>query len=287
VRVGERLSEAATLARRAGSDATGWDARLLLAHAVGHGKPLALHPRDEVAQAAASTFEKLWDRRISGVPVQHILGEWDFFGRPFFVDSRALVPRPETELLVETALAEAPSARRVLDLGTGSGILAVTWLAERPESRAVAVDVSTDALALARRNAARHGVLGRLELVAGDWISALSDDTVFDLALSNPPYLAIGDADALSSTVRDHDPAEALFAGADGLDGIRRLLEDAPARLAPGTPFLIEIGAGQADAVSREVAARGAWRLDRIVPDLAGIPRVAVLRRIQVSGRSG
>jgi release factor glutamine methyltransferase len=287
VTVGERLSEAASLARRAGSDATGWDARLLLAHAVGHGKPLALHPRDEVAQATASTFEKLWDRRISGVPVQHLLGEWDFFGRPFFVDSRALVPRPETELLVETALAEAPSARRVLDLGTGSGILAVTWLTERPESRAVAVDVSTGALALARRNAARHGVLGRLELVAGDWISALSDDAVFELALSNPPYLAIGDIDALSSTVRDHDPAAALFAGADGLDGIRRLLEDAPAHLAPGTPFLIEIGAGQADAVSREVAARGAWRLDRIVPDLSAVPRVAVLRRIQVSGRSG
>jgi release factor glutamine methyltransferase len=279
VTVGERLSEAESLARRAGSDATGWDARLLLAHAVGHGKPLALDPREEVAAGTASTFEELWCRRISGVPVQHLLGEWDFFGRPFFVDARALVPRPETELLVETALAQAPAARRVLDLGTGSGILAVTWLAERPESHAVAVDVSTAALALARRNASRHAVLDRLELVAGDWTSALSRRETFDLALSNPPYLAVTEAADLPATVRDHDPSAALFAGADGLDAIRRLLRDVPAHLVAGASFLFEIGAGQADAVEREVAAHEAWRLDRIVPDIAGIPRVAVARR--------
>jgi release factor glutamine methyltransferase len=277
--VGERLSEAESLARRAGSDATGWDARLLLAHAIGHGKPLALDPREPVPAADASHFRELWGLRISGVPVQHLLGEWDFFGRPFFVDSRALVPRPETELIVEIALAEVPAARRVLDLGTGSGVLAVTWLAERPESRAVAVDVSTGALALARANGMRHSVLDRLELVAGDWTSALSDRGTFDLAMSNPPYLATGDAAALSPTVRDHDPAQALFAGADGLDAIRWLLEDVLPHLASGAPFLFEIGAGQADFVEREIAAHDAWRLDRIVPDLAGIPRVAVARR--------
>jgi release factor glutamine methyltransferase len=278
VTVGERLSEAASLARRAGSDATGWDARLLLAHAVGHGKPLALDPRDEVAQAAASSFEELWDRRISGVPVQHLLGEWDFFGRPFFVDSRALVPRPETELLVEIALLEAPLARRVLDLGTGSGILAVTWLLERPGSRAVAVDASVEALELARANGARHSVLDRLALVAGDWTSALTHRESFDLAMSNPPYLPTGDAAALSPTVRK-DPAQALFAGADGLEAIRRLLRDVPSCLASGAPFLFKIGAGQAEAVAREFAAADGWRLDRMVPDIAGIPRIAVLRR--------
>jgi release factor glutamine methyltransferase len=252
---------------------------VLLAHAVGHGRPLALDPAEEVGAGAASTFEDLWGRRISGVPVQHLLGEWDFFGRPFFVDSRALVPRPETELVVETALAEAPAARRVLDLGTGSGILAVTWLAERPESRAVAVDVSTGALALARANGSRHSVLDRLELVAGDWTSALSDRETFDLVMSNPPYLALRDATGLSPTVREHDPAPALFAGDDGLDAIRRLLSDVPRHLAPGAPFLFEIGAGQAEAVFGEVVAHEAWRLDRIVPDLAGVPRVAVARR--------
>ena len=279
MRVGERLFEAESRARRAGSDATPWDARVLLAHAVGHGKPLALDPVAEIGAGVASTFEDLWGRRISGVPVQHLLGEWDFFGRPFFVDARALVPRPETELVIETALAETPAARRVLDLGTGSGILAVTWLAERPESRAVAVDVSTVALALARANGARHSVLDRLQLVAGDWTSPLSGRETFDLAMSNPPYLALGEAADLSPTVRDHDPATALFAGDDGLDAIRRLLSDVPSHLAPGVPFLFEIGAGQAEAVAREVAVREWWRLDRIVSDLAGIPRVVVARR--------
>jgi release factor glutamine methyltransferase len=279
MRVKDALIEAENLARRAAADATPWDARVLLAHAVGHERPLALDPADEVGTGAASAFEDLWRRRISGVPVQHLLGEWDFYGRPFFVDSRALVPRPETELVVETALSEAPASRRVLDLGTGSGVLAVTWLLERPESRAVAVDVSTGALALARANGSRHSVLYRLELVAGDWTSALSDRGTFDLAMSNPPYLALGEAAGLSPTVRDHDPVPALFAGDDGLDAIRRLLRDVPRYLVPGAPFLFEIGAGQADAVSREVDAHEAWRLDRIVPDLAGIPRVVVARR--------
>lgn len=277
--VRERLSDAESRARRAGSDATGWDARLLLAHAVGHDKPLALDPREDVAPAATTRFDALWERRISGVPVQHLVGAWDFFGRPFSVDSRALVPRPETELLMEAALSEAPRARRILDLGTGSGVLAVTWLLERPASRVVAVDVSTGALALARANAARHAVLERLDLLAGDWTSALSPDATFDLAISNPPYLSVGDAPRLSATVRDHDPASALFAGEDGLDAIRRLLTDLPTHLAPGAPFLFEIGAGHAPAVAREVAGSGAWRLDRIVADLAGIPRVVALRR--------
>jgi release factor glutamine methyltransferase len=279
MKVRDALDAAGNLARKAAAEASSWDARLLLAHTVGHGKPLALDPRDEVPAAAASSFRDLWSRRISGVPVQHLLGEWDFFGRPFLVDARALVPRPETELLVETALLEAPAARRVLDLGTGSGILAVTWLAERPESRAVAVDISTGALALARANGSRHSVLDRLALAAGDWTAALSCGQTFDLAMANPPYLALGEAAGLSPTVRDHDPAAALFAGADGLEAIRRLLRDVPSRLVPGAPFLFEIGAGQADAVAREIAAHAAWRLDRIVPDLAGIPRVAVLRR--------
>jgi release factor glutamine methyltransferase len=278
VTVRERLFEAESRARHIGSDATEWDARILLAHAVGHGKPLALDPREDVAHDAASRFDSLWDRRLEGVPVQHLVGEWDFFGRPFFVDRRALVPRPETELLIETALTQAPGARRVIDLGTGSGVLAVTWLLERPDSRAVAVDASIEALSLARTNARRHAVDGRLELAAGDWTAALSRGTHFDLAISNPPYLALGDAADLSPTVRDHDPAAALFSGEDGLDAIRRLLDGLPRHLTSGAPFLFEIGAGQSFGVEREVSARAAWRLDRIVPDLAGIPRVAVAR---------
>jgi len=202
--VADRLSDAESRARRAGSDATVWDARLLLAHAVGHDKPLALDPRGDVPAGAASRFEDLWERRIAGVPVQHLVGEWDFFGRPFSVDSRALVPRPETELVVETALAEAPEARCILDLGTGSGILAVTWLLERPESRAVAVDASSDALALGRP---RHGgdtlrLCSRAERIESGW---------FDGALVRRDYhVAEGSDHRLRWVYREH-PAGGWF----------------------------------------------------------------------------
>jgi release factor glutamine methyltransferase len=264
---------------RPDGDATPWDSRILLAHSLGLTNPLALDPLQDVPRAAAARFERLWDERLSGVPVQHLVGEWDFFGRTFTVDGRALVPRPETELLIETALAEAPDAARVIDLGTGSGILAVTWLLERPGSAAVGVDASTEALALARSNAFRHGVDGRLALVASDWASALSSEEPFDLAIANPPYLAVGEAAALSPTVRDHDPEEALFAGMDGLDAVRRILEALPPFLRRGAAFVFEIGAGQSAAVEAEVARRAAWRLSRIVPDLAGIPRAVVVFR--------
>ena len=264
---------------RPNGDATPWDSRILLAHSLGLTNPLALDPRQDVPGAAAARFERLWGERLSGVPVQHLVGEWDFFGRTFTVDGRALVPRPETELLIETALAEAPEAARVIDLGTGSGILAVTWLLERPGSTAVGVDASTEALALARSNALRHGVAGRLALVASDWTSALSSGEPFDLAVSNPPYLAAGEAAGLSPTVRDHDPEEALFGGEDGLDAVRQLLETLPPLLRRGAAFVFEIGAGQSADVQSEVARREAWRFDRIVPDLAGIPRAAVVFR--------
>jgi release factor glutamine methyltransferase len=155
----------------------------------------------------------------------------------------------------------------------------VTWLLERPGSRVVAVDASIDALALASVNARRHGVADRLELCASDWTSAIADGASFDVALSNPPYLPLGDAPGLSPTVRDHDPAAALFSGEDGLDAIRRLLDVLPRHLVPGRPFVFEIGAGQASLLEREVAGRPAWRLQKIVADLAGIPRIAVARR--------
>ena len=141
------------------------------------------------------------------------------------------------------------------------------------------MDVSTDALALARANGSRHSILPRLGLVAGDWTSALSSRKSFDLAISNPPYLALRAASSLPQTVRDHDPEQALFSGGDGLDAIRRLLQEVPHQLKPGAPFLFEIGAGQAHAVESQLRARRAWRLVQIVPDLAGIPRVVVLRR--------
>ena len=274
----EILEAAAELARFSASEATPWDARILLAHAMGGSSPLSLDPRRQVEPGAQARFDALWERRLGGTPVQHLLGEWDFFGRSFTVDRRALVPRPETEVLVAAALRESPAARRVLDLGTGSGVLAITYLLERPESRAIALDASLEALALARANAARHGVLERLGLAASDWLAALGTRP-FDLALSNPPYLAFSESASLPRTVREHDPAKALFAGEDALAAIRHLLNELPRLLEPGAFFLFEIGYGQSEAVEEEVRARHRWRFQRIEPDLDGIPRVAIARR--------
>lgn len=273
----EVLEAAAELAQRTSAEATPWDARILLAHAMGGASPLSLDPRRQVEPDARARFDALWERRLVGTPVQHLLGEWDFYGRPFTVDRRALVPRPETEVLVAAALREAPSARRVLDLGTGSGVLAITFLLERPASRAVALDASLEALTLARANAARHGVLPRLGLTASDWLTALGSRR-FDLALSNPPYLAFSESASLPKTVREHDPARALFAGEDALAAIRHLLNELPPLLLPGAFFLFEIGYGQSEAVEEEVRSRHRWRFQRIEPDLNGIPRVAIAR---------
>ena len=274
----ELLDSATSLAEKTGSDASAWEARILLAHVLHHSNPLAIDPRAEIDPRSASRFGELWAERLVGVPVQHLVGEWDFYGRSFAVDARALIPSPETETLIEAARREAPSPRRVLDLGTGSGIIAVTLALEFPLSRAVAVDVSLGALALARANAARHGVLGRVGLVAGDWLSAMAP-TPFDLVVSNPPYLAFSEAAGLQPTVRDHEPDRALYGGEDGLPAIRHLLDTVQRFLAPGAPYLFEIGFGQARAVEVEILCRPAWRLGGVRADLAGIPRVAVARR--------
>jgi release factor glutamine methyltransferase len=274
----ELLDRAALEARELQSDATLWDARLLLAHVLEGRNPLGLDLKASLEPARQERFEDIWKQRLSGVPVQHLIGEWDFFGRTFRVDGRALVPRPETEILLAEALREAPEARRILDAGTGSGIIAISYLLERPEARAVALDISLDALALARENAARHAVLGRLQLVASDWLTALRP-AAFDAILSNPPYLALGEAPHLPKTVREHDPRRALFSGDDGLTAIRHLLETASGFLAPGGVLVFEIGFGQAAAVEQELRRRVTWSFLRIEPDLEGIPRIALARR--------
>ena len=179
---------------------------------------------------------------------------------------------------------EAPDARRVLDAGTGSGIIGITYLLERPKATAVALDISVDALALARQNAAQHGVLSRLSLVASDWLSALAPSP-FDVILSNPPYLAIGESPHLPPTVRDHDPRRALFAGDDGMVAIRHLLATLPPFLEPGGVLVFEMGFGQSEAVRSEILARPVWRFVRVEPDLEGIPRICIVRLEKPSER--
>jgi release factor glutamine methyltransferase len=266
--------------RLSGPDHAAFEADELLARATGRPRSWFHARRDEPAEAAAAAeFSSLLERRTAGEPLQYLLGEWEFLGRTFRVDPRALIPRGETEGIVEVARSAAPGARRLLDIGTGSGILAITFALERPAAAVVAIDRSPDALALARENAVRHGVASRVRLLASDWLSGLRPGLPFDLAVANPPYVPVRDAPHVSKTVSSHEPGIALWGGEDGLDPVRALLRQLPPFLARGAPFLFEFGYGQAGAVSDLVEASRAFRLVAVRLDAAGIPRTATAVR--------
>jgi release factor glutamine methyltransferase len=252
------------------------EAHLLLGHVLGLSEASLLARDDEaVAPDAEGRFAELVERRAAGEPVAYLTGTKEFWGRSFAVDARVLVPRPETEHLVEAALALAPSLDphpRILDLGTGSGAIAVTLALELPHARVVATDRSATALSLARRNARQLGA--RVGFVAADWAAALSASS-FDLVVSNPPYLDPG-GDVQPEVAR-WEPEGALLAGSGGLDAYRALLSSV-ATARRGTRMLLEIGAGQAQALDTLAGANG-WRLAEVRRDLAGLDRVVALRR--------
>jgi release factor glutamine methyltransferase len=232
-----------------------------------------------------AAFEAALARRLRHEPVAYITGEREFYGRSFIVGPAVLIPRPETELLVDEGLAVlaeriatiGPSPR-ILDVGTGSGILAVTLALESPTSRLMATDVSPAALAVAADNVARFDVADRVELRHASLVGTESDRT-FDLVVSNPPYVAEHDRPDLMPDVRDYEPAVALFGGPDGLMVIRDLIPAAARVLRPGGWLVMELGAGQAARVSHLLERAAVLTLVRIVTDLAGIPRVLVARR--------
>ncbi len=252
------------------------EAALLLGEVLGlEEAQLYARSDEDVPEPAALSYADLIRRRVDRVPMAYLLGRREFYGRSFAVDPRVLVPRPETEHLVEAALECTGAGTRVLDLGTGSGCIAITVALERPEASVVATDLSLGALAVAAANCRRHGVDGRVRLVSVDLLSALRLQA-FDVVVSNPPYIDRGEWDSLMPEVRDHEPPEALFAG-DGLDFYRRLLA-AGDRFAAGQQLLVEIGKGQLDGVV-ELAEGGGFAVEAVVADLAGIPRVVHLRR--------
>ncbi|MCW5892170.1 MAG: peptide chain release factor N(5)-glutamine methyltransferase [bacterium] len=209
-------------------------------------------------------------------PVAYVLGTREFWSCDLVVDRRVLIPRPETELLVETALRLAPDARRILDCATGSGAVAIAVARERREALVVASDVSPDALAVARANVARHAP--DVALVRADLLSAWCDGA-FDLVVTNPPYVAEPDLAGLMPEVRDFEPRLALAAGPDGLDVLRVLLETAARVLRPGGWLVSEIGMGQGDALRARTARRAAWEPPVVLRDGAGIERIAGIRR--------
>lgn len=221
-------------------------------------------------------------RRARREPLAHITGRREFYGRAFQVTPDVLIPRQETELVIDTALTLLPldrhrlAATTILDAGTGSGCLGVTIALERPDVRIVAIDASPAAVAVARINAQILGAGDRIEFRVAAWPAGIDEARPVDLIVANPPYVPERDRASLAPEVRDHEPAAALFAGEDGLDAIRALVPAASRALAPGGSLVMEIGAGQADEVAAIVAATPGVAFDRTVPDLQSIPRVVI-----------
>ncbi len=263
------------------------DAGLLARHLLGWDRAQWLLQAHEAPPLPDATLAPLVARRVAREPMAYVLGTREFWGLPFEVTRDVLVPRPETEIIVEQALARLPPDARplVADVGTGSGCLAVTLAVERPRARVVATDVSGEALNVARRNSRRHGVAARLLCCHTSLLDCLPAAS-FDLIVSNPPYVPLGCREMLPPEVRNHEPALALFGGADGLDVIRALVRDAARALRPGGWLLFEFGQGQAAAVEAQLADLDTWTAPTLVPDLQGIPRVAVAQTLTPAART-
>ena len=278
--ISDLLREASQALRDAGVPEARREAGSLLSHVIGKDRTFLIsHAEDIVARDDLARFREAVARRASGEPLQYITGVQDFYGREFRVTTDVLIPRPETELLVEAALeviAHKP-APLICDVGTGSGCIAITLVCERTDARAVAVDVSAPALAVAEDNSRRHGVSDRMRFTISDCFESV-DRTAFDLVVSNPPYVAANALPGLQREVRDHEPLVALSSGVDGLDVIRRLLRDAPAFLKTDGYLIMEIGFDQGEKVQRLINEK-LWRLDEIRPDLQGIPRIVLVQK--------
>ena len=271
------ISQATLLLADAGVDSPRLDAELLLAHVLGKERRwLWSYPEAQPSAAEQQAFFGLLARRRQREPLAYLLGEWEFYGRKFFVTPAVLIPRPETELLVEAVLAWAAErqAASVVDVGVGSGAIAVTLALEAPHLRMLATDLSREALAVARRNAERYGVAARIEWACGDLLSPLlaSACDPVDIVVANLPYIAEEDLAGLMPEVGQYEPLLALCAGGAGLALIARLIAQAPRMLAGDGLLALEIGYNQAAQV-KMLLAGAHWRHIRCLTDYAGIPR--------------
>jgi release factor glutamine methyltransferase len=272
------LLEAAQLLREAGVPEARREAGSLLAHLMGKDRTFIIsHAEDLLADEHFERFREAVNRRAAGEPLQYITGSQDFFGREFLVSPAVLIPRPETELLVEAALTVLNDESTFCDVGTGSGCIAISLACERPRSRGAAIDISESALELAKQNAEALGVMDRIQFVRSDCFESLPAQT-FDIIVSNPPYVSAHVVPGLQREVKDHEPMVALSPGADGLAIIRRLVVDARGFLRKDGFMLLEIGFDQGEAM-RELIDPQSWALIDIKPDLQGIPRIVVLQK--------
>jgi release factor glutamine methyltransferase len=280
VSIAEALRLAADVLDRNGVADARREAGALLSHVIGKDRTFLLsHAEDSISENEAERFREVVERRAGGEPAQYIIGSQDFYGRTFRVTPAVLIPRPETELLIEAALEVLNADAKICDVGTGSGCIAITLLCERNDARAVAIDVSEEALNIAQENASAQSVGTRIEFVRSDCFTALNPETdLFDLVLSNPPYVSAHMLPGLQREVRDHEPQIALSPGEDGLSVIRRLLNDSPRFLRENGYLIMEIGFDQGEAV-QQLVAENVWVLKEIRPDLQCIPRIVVLQK--------
>ncbi|MGE5648089.1 MAG: peptide chain release factor N(5)-glutamine methyltransferase [Acidobacteriota bacterium] len=267
------LRQGSRLLEDAGVAAPRLTAEVLLCHAL-HCERSYLygHPEQELEQTTWLHYGRYLHERLNGTPTQYITKRQEFYGREFRVTPAVFIPRPETEHIVETALRLAPDARTVVDVGCGSGAIAVTLSLEM-RRMVLATDISLDAIAAARENACRLGAA--VEFINCDLISAVADGSM-DLIVSNPPYIPLAEEEGLQREVRDYEPRAALYAGPEGLDAYSRLIADAARVLAPGGRLIMELGYRQIDAIRAMFGP--AWSELEAVSDLAGFPRVLAAR---------
>ena len=272
--------------KQAGTESPELTADILIGFVIERDRVFVIsHPEYQLDDASRTRIGDIAARRARGEPLQYITGEREFYGRAFHVTPDVLIPRQETEFLVETAIGlirknreRFPKTIRLADVGTGSGCIAVSMLREIPDARCLAIDYSFSALTVACDNARRHGVAGRMAQLCGDLLTGIASRECLDLILSNPPYVARMDYNNLPVDVREFEPGLALFGGDDGLEIYRRLIPESFGRLLSGGYMLLELGAGQAGDVERMAAITG-FVTEAVVKDLQGIPRCLAARK--------
>ena len=275
--VAENILNAARALQESGISEPRREANSLLAFALGKSQTfLVAHSDYELSEAEEDRFQKLLARRAAREPFQYITGRQEFYGLEFTVTPDVLIPRPETESIVENAvqILRGRGQASVCEVGVGSGCISVSILHELPQAVAVGLDISEKALAVARGNAGRHHVSDRIELKISDVFAALDRGEKFDLIVSNPPYVPAKDVESLQTEVRDFEPLVALTDQSDGLSIIGKIIRESPRYLQPGGFLLMEIGFNQSERASEIFAAARGWHAVEFLPDLQGIPRI-------------
>jgi release factor glutamine methyltransferase len=284
--IAQALAEGSRQLEQAGVDEARRTAGVLLGDRLGVDRThLLTHPEQSISDEDYESFLRMIERRAAGAPLQYITGHQEFYKLDFLVTPAVLIPRPETEFLVERVLKlvrdNSLTSPLIVDAGTGSGCIAVTLAVELPAARVIATDISGEAIAVARLNAERHGVSPRVAFYEGDLLAplaALDIKNQVDILASNPPYVAASKPELAQREVRDYEPHTALFGGDDGLVFYRRLLAECFDVVRPGGYLVCEIGYTQLDAITEMVAA-SRWQLSDVTHDLQGIPRTLVMRR--------